>query len=236
MASDQTVRSMDQAERKEARSSYGITRLDQSKLRESAYEAIRDAFTRGEFAPGETLSLRLLADQLGISMTPVREAVRRLVAEGVLLDTTNRKLMVPPFNVRRMKEIFAARLALEPRLLDMTIIRMSPELPDVLQAILDAPKSRRGIMEHNRNFHFTLYSQSGSEVLLPMVEALWVQHGIYLNLASSEEAKLEGGEDNYHYKIIKALRERDSEAAQAALKADIMRSYKLMSDSFGLEE
>ncbi len=213
-----------------------MSRLDQSKLRESAYEAIRDAFTRGEFAPGETLSLRLLADQLGISMTPVREAVRRLVAEGVLLDTPNRKLMVPPFEARRMREIFAARIALESRLLDMAITRMSANLPNVLQSILDTPKTRRGSMEHNRNFHFTLYSESGSEVLLPMVEALWMQHAIYLNLASHEESKLESGEDTYHYLIVKALRERDHEAAQAALKADIMRSYKLMSESFGLDE
>jgi len=54
-----------------------IARLDPVKLRENAYFALRDAFTRGAFAPGDTLSLRGLAEQLGVSMTPVREAVRR---------------------------------------------------------------------------------------------------------------------------------------------------------------
>ena len=62
-----------------------IAPIDQSSLRESAYKALRDTFTRGEFAPGDVLSLRRLADQLGTSITPVREAVRRLVAEGALI-------------------------------------------------------------------------------------------------------------------------------------------------------
>jgi acetoin utilization deacetylase AcuC-like enzyme len=82
-------------------------------LREGAYRALHDAFTRGAFAPGDVVSLRGLADQLGISMTPVREAVRRLVAEGALIDTPSRTLIVPPFAARRMKDLKAARLALE---------------------------------------------------------------------------------------------------------------------------
>ena len=73
-----------------------IEKIDQSKLRESAYSSLRDAFLRGEFAPGDVVSLRNLADMLGTSMTPVREAVRRLVAEGALMDTPSRTLVVPP--------------------------------------------------------------------------------------------------------------------------------------------
>ncbi len=90
-----------------------IAKIDQSKLRENVYYALRDAFTRGEFAPGDIVSLRALADQLGTSMTPVREAVRRLVAEGALIDTPSRTLMVPPFDSARMEDLKKARLALE---------------------------------------------------------------------------------------------------------------------------
>ena len=90
-----------------------IAAIDPTNLRDSAYRSLHDAFTRGAFAPGDMLSLRSLAEQLGISMTPVREAVRRLVAEGALIDTRSRKLLVPAFDVRRMKDLKSARLALE---------------------------------------------------------------------------------------------------------------------------
>src|SRR6056297_1231234 len=90
-----------------------LARIDQSKLRETVYDALKGAFTRGEFAPGDVVSLRDLAGQLGCSMTPVREAVRRLVAEGALIDTPSRTLMVPPFDARRIHDLKAARLALE---------------------------------------------------------------------------------------------------------------------------
>ena len=89
-----------------------IARIDPVKLRENAYFALRDAFTRGAFAPGDVVSLRVLAEQLGVSMTPVREAVRRLVAEGALVDTPSRTLMVPAFDARRAADLMAARLAL----------------------------------------------------------------------------------------------------------------------------
>lgn len=210
-----------------------IAPVEQTNLRESAYRSLHDAFTRGEFAPGDLLSLRSLATQLGISMTPVREAVRRLVAEGALIDTRSRKLLVPPFDARRMADLKSARLALEGLILDQSMDRIDARGINALKAALArpaAPDQTTPDLVRNYEFHFTLYRLSGSEVLLPMVEALWVQYGSYLNLIIRQEAAQLVVEDEHHLAIIDALERGDRGAAKTALTLDIERSFALLGD------
>ncbi|TRW99412.1 GntR family transcriptional regulator [Paracoccus sp. M683] len=208
-----------------------IPRIDQSKLRENAYDALRDAFTLGQFAPGDTISLRNLADQMGVSMTPIREAVRRLVAEGALIDTPTRTLMVPPFDASRMTELKKARLVLEALILDLAINRMTARTIDAMQAILSTdgdPDQTTPNLRQNYDFHFTLYRQSGSEVLLPLVEALWVQYGAYLNLIIHHPSATRENENEHHHAIVVALRQGDRDGAQQALALDIERSFRIL--------
>lgn len=208
-----------------------LSRLDPVKLRENAYFALRDAFTRGAYAPGDTLSLRGLAEQLGVSMTPVREAVRRLVAEGALIDTPSRTLMVPPFDARRAADLMAARLALEHLVLDQAMDRIDAAGIDALEAILtrarDTPLNLPDLIA-NHDFHFTLYRQSGSEVLVPVIEALWLQYGAYLNLIINRPSAGAIQEHSHHHEIVAALRSGDRAAAHAALDADITRSFRFL--------
>ena len=208
-----------------------IAPIDQSNLRDSAYQALRDAFTRGEFAPGDVLSLRSLADQLGTSMTPVREAVRRLVTEGALIDTRSRTLLVPPFDARRMADLKSARLALETMVLDQAIDNIDAAGIEDLKTVLVTP-SAGGLtgpdLVQNYNFHFGLYRHCGSKVLLPMVEALWVQYGAYLNLIIRHEAASMIAEHKHHYEIIDALERKDRAKARAALVKDIERSFQVL--------
>lgn len=205
-----------------------IGRIDQASLRDAAYAALRDAFTRGEFAPGDSVSLRTLAEQLGISMTPVREAVRRLVAEGALVDTPSRTLAVPPFDARRAMDLKQARLALEGLVLDQAMGAIKPADIDALEAILDAPGAPGPDLGRNYRFHFGLYRHSGSEVLLPLVEALWVQYGAYLNRIIAHPRVGALPEHKHHRRILSALRKGDRDAAQAALARDIDRSFRLL--------
>ena len=208
-----------------------IEKIEPSKLRESVYSALRGAFMRGEFAPGTIVSLRTLADQLGISMTPVREAVRRLVAEGAFVDTPSRKLEVPPFDERRMKDLMSARLALESLVLRQAAGRLGPDDIARLHAIIATPRRpdlRGPDLEANYDFHFTLYGLSGSEMLLPMIEALWLQYGAYLNLIIQQEAAMVLDEHVHHSEILAALETGDIDAAETALRADIERSFSVL--------
>lgn len=205
-----------------------IARLDHVSLREHAYAALRDAFIRGVFAPGDTVSLRMLADQLGISLTPVREAVRRLVAEGALIDTPSRTLAVPPFDADRAADLKRARLALEALVLEQAIARIDADGIAALEAVVDRPAADGPDLQANYDFHFGLYRHSGSAVLLPLVEALWVQYGAYLNRVIATPAAKKLPEHKHHRKIIAALRKGDRAAAQAALARDIERSFRVI--------
>lgn len=212
-------------------SSHVIARLDPVKLRENAYFALRDAFTRGAFAPGDVLSLRTLADQLGVSMTPVREAVRRLVAEGALVDTPSRTLMVPAFDARRAADLLSARLALEHLVLDQAMERIDARGIDELAAILARVNEMPGVLPDlvaNHDFHFTLYRHSGSEVLVPVIEALWLQYGAYLNVIINRPSAGRIAEHAHHHEIVAALRSGDRAAAHRALEADITRSFRFL--------
>jgi DNA-binding GntR family transcriptional regulator len=208
-----------------------VSRLDPVTLRENAYCALRDAFTRGAFAPGDTISLRQLAGQLGVSMTPVREAVRRLVAEGALVDTPSRTLMVPAFDARRADDLKASRLALEHLVLDQAMDRIDAEGIDRLAAILeragDGPAAMPDLVA-NHEFHFTLYRFSGSEVLLRLIESLWLQYGAYLNLIINRPQAGRIAEHAHHHEILAALRAGDRAAARRALEADITRSFRFL--------
>ncbi|MEO0388974.1 MAG: GntR family transcriptional regulator [Pseudomonadota bacterium] len=210
-----------------------IAPIDQSSLRDSAYQSLRDAFISGVFAPGDVLSLRSLADQLGISMTPVREAVRRLVAEGALIDTQSRTLIVPPFSKQRMADLKSARLALETMVLEQAMDQIDKRGVAALKATLETRAERsdpRPDLVKNYRFHFQLYRHSTSEVLLPIVEALWVQYGSYLNLIIQHQAARDVAEDQYHYELVNALERGDRAAAKAALTADIERSFNLLGE------
>ena len=208
---------------------FGITKIDQSKLREEVYASLCNAFTRGEFPPGAVLNLRGLAEQLGTSMTPVREAVRRLVAEGALIDTPSRTLEVPPFDIERMLDLKRARVGMETMVLEIAMENMDTATIDLLESIIATPPDAPGPdVQANHDFHFTLYRKSKSAVMLPLIEALWLQYGAYLNLIIRHENALRVDEHEFHKDIIRALRRNDQDAAKAALKTDIESSFNYL--------
>jgi len=203
--------------------------VEQSKLRESVYAALSAAFTRGAFAPGDVMSLRDLADQLGTSMTPVREAVRRLVAEGALIDTPARKLQVPTYNRERLQDLMRARIALEPMLTRLAVERMDEATVASLDAILAEPVPHgQPDLEQNHRFHFTLYRRSGSSVILPIVEGLWLQYGPYLKLMIAGAGAEIGRGNDIHYEILESVLRHDADAAAAGIEQDIRRSFDLI--------
>ncbi len=215
-------------------------RIDQVTMRESVYAQLHEAFTRGQFAPGDSLNLRNLAERLGTSMTPVREAVRRLVAEGALIDAPSRALRVPDFDPRQMQDLKLARIALEPLVTGRAVERMDGATLEALAAILaeensdeagdgagrDAPD-----LSQNYRFHFTLYQQADSPVLLPLIAGLWLRYGPYLNLIMRRAGPEIGKGNDIHEVILDAARRGDVEAAQAGIVADIERSFSLLAEA-----
>lgn len=202
-------------------------------LRELVYDQLKDAFMVGYFAPGDYLNLRDLADRFQTSMTPVREAVRRLVAEGALVDAPGRNLRVPPLRRSRLLDLKQARLGIEAMITELAVVNATQKDLDRLEAILDATAGDNAgapvdLLHSNRSFHFSLYQIGRSPTLLRFVESLWLQYGPFLNLIHTTiDPDIPGSHDD-HRRIVDAARARDTAAACDALVADISRSFDVL--------
>ena len=187
----------------------------------------------GYFAPGDYLNLRDLAQRFQTSITPVREAVRRLVAEGALIDAPARALRVPPLRRSRLIDLKRARLGIESMVTELAVAAASARDLDALEAILDAAAARRpkapiDELHANRQFHFSLYRLGNSPTLLRFIESLWLQYGPFLNLIHYTIDPDIRGSHTDHHRIVAAARDRDADTAKRALVADISRSFDIL--------
>ena len=200
------------------------------------YRTLRTQVMHGELAPGHALTLRGIAREFGVSMTPARESVQRLVAEGALIDAPSRALRVPDFDLRQMQDLKLARIALEPLVTGRAVERMDAATLETLAAILaegntDEAGRDTPDLAQNYRFHFTLYQRADSPVLLPLIAGLWLRYGPYLNLIMRRAGPEIGKGNDIHQIILDAARRGDVEAAQAGIVADIERSFSLLAEA-----
>ncbi|MGX7705614.1 GntR family transcriptional regulator [Methylobacterium sp. Gmos1] len=198
------------------------------------YDALRDLLIAGALAPGERLSLRTVAERLGTSMMPAREAVSRLVADEALEVLPNRAVRVPVITLRKFRELTRVRIAVEgfaaaeaarvvtPRDLAAIAEHDAAFRCEVRSATPDLERAMRA----NRDLHFAVYGAAGLPPLVAIIEGLWLRIGPVLNLdmRSSPRRLAEGGAEGHHAVLLAALAAGDPEAARAALDADIAGS------------
>jgi len=195
-------------------------------LRSQVYDSLRDALTAGRFTPGQKLSFRFIASTLGVSMTPVREAVRRLVAEGAFEMRPNRSVRVPLMTRDKILELRDVRLALEGLATEKAAALTTRENAANLRRIateLMAVRTRGDTVADRqkiREFHFTLYAIADQPTLLRVIEGLWLQTGPYMNLLYPDFIASPRGPER-RLRILKALQAHDAAAARREIEADI---------------
>lgn len=208
-------------------------RLAHRTLNDQAYEAIKQGLIAGRFAPKQVLVLRNLADSYGISTTPVREALQRLVGEGLLEMLPNRSIAVPDWDVAKFTELFRIRCELEGLAAELATPRMSEaaiaalhEIADAIDAALEAGR-HEDYVALNQRFHFTIYRNAGSPRLLRIIENLWGEVGAYMN-----ELFAQGGygqvANEAHRAILDGLARRDAPAVRRHLVDDIAVAAEAM--------
>jgi DNA-binding GntR family transcriptional regulator len=195
-------------------------------LTEKVYQELRISLMCGRFMPGQRLVHRLIADQLKVSPTPVREALLRLASEGAL-DFDNRGVVVVPRLLReRYAEILALRVELEGRAAAKAAARATPSVVQSMSAINDrmAKAKRAGdfetVMTQNERFHFTMIELAGMPVLKRLVESLWMQCGPTVRLLYENPVEPSGLHP--HLALLAALKNNDAKAARAALTDDLV--------------
>src|SRR5882762_7069209 len=146
-------------------------------LADVAYRTLRDAICSGRIAPHERLAQNSLADQLGISRTPVRDALLRLAQEGLVHSVSWRGYIVNEFTPREIIDIYDARLPLELAGLERAFGRHTArdiaELHDINDAISAGGTSVEQLFELNYRFHTALVAPSENPILLRLLEQLW---------------------------------------------------------------
>jgi DNA-binding GntR family transcriptional regulator len=211
-----------------------MLRLDHQTLNDRAYGALKQGLISGKFDPGEVLVIRKLAELYGISATPVREALQRLVAEGALELRNNRSVAVPTLSAATFEELVSVRCAMEglagaraaPRMAEATLSTMRGLLADMDKAI--AGRQSRRYLTLNEKFHFAIYRSAGSPVILGIVEDLWGRIGPYLNVLMDSDSYVPAS-NNAHRRILAALEKRDGPATQAHIEDDIRKAAKILS-------
>lgn len=194
-------------------------------LHASVYDEMRRRMITGKITPGINLSTRGLALEMGISQTPVRDALSRLAAEGAVTIRSKRRLEIPPMTRERFTDLLACRLLLEPEAAVLAMPHIDGRRLKRLRAI-DAALDRAIIagdvlayMECNFEFHFNIYRAQGRDTLNRLIETLWLQFGPFMRVVYGRfgTANLV----DQHRIALDAITARDAVALRAAIASDI---------------
>ena len=216
-------------------SSAALRQIDTATLQDRVYGELRRAIMAGVYAPGQTLSLSQIANALGTSIMPVRQALHRLAAERALEILPKRGVHIPLITREKYEEIGRVRLQLEGMATEMAAARISePDLATLehLCAEMNDLVIQEGSWQHyvvrNHEFHFTVYRSGKPLVLLPLIESLWLQSGTLMSLYGQRGIQARRG---LHEAIIEALRSRDPVASRTAMQRDIQNGIDFISSS-----
>lgn len=211
---------------------------DDGRLHERAYARLCEALMQGEFTPGQQLTFRSLAESLGVSVTPVREAVATLAQLGALRVHPKRYIEVVRLSPEDYVEMLELRRLLESHATARAAERITPaELDEIRQINArllhhTAEGRHREAMKENYRFHFAVYRASRSSFLVESIERVWLLIGPSLNVHLAEEysrdiAVLRSGFEN-HDLLIDALAARDPAGAMRAILGDMSVSSSHM--------
>ncbi|MFD2678908.1 GntR family transcriptional regulator [Camelimonas lactis] len=196
-----------------------------------AYRHFRRQLMAGRYKPGQKIKLKEVSEELGISATPIREALGRLVSEHALFQIDRRSVRVPIMDADRYRHISDVRILLEgeaaaraAQLATGSEIAALEEIHEALCVAHDQGKME-DLMAVNERFHDALCNLAAMPVLHHMVENLWLQCGPTMN-AFLDYPPRAPRQRHAHLMIIDALRKRDSEAARKALALDIRASVE----------
>ena len=199
---------------------------------ERVYRTLRMQVMHGEIMPGASFTLRGIGKQFDVSMTPAREAVRRLVAEGALFLSSSGRVSTPELSNERIEELAALRAMLEPELASRALPRAHFALIERLETInqavsqMVARHDAIGYIRMNLEFHRTLYLRAQAPAMLMMTETVWLQMGptmraLYGRLNRKEPPP-------HHRLILSALKAGDEPGLRLAVRADVTQGLRLL--------
>ncbi|MDB5822059.1 MAG: transcriptional regulator [Herminiimonas sp.] len=223
-----------------------IRKIAHPTLAHRVYEDVRELLLAGQVLPGQKLTLKSLSEALGTSHMPIRDAIRRLAAEGALEILPNKGLRVPLMTKDRFRELLKIRLALEGLAVEHAAMRVTAE---ELAAIEDTHKALSTEMQRsepdvgliiqlNKQLHFAVYQASGMPTLVELIETIWLRVGpvINLDMRSGSRRLSEAPAIHHHDQLLKGLRNGSVEESRAALGGDLLSAAQVILAGDGLPD
>lgn len=198
-----------------------------------AWRQLREALFEGRIAPGQAVTVASLAADLELGTMPVREALRRVTAEGGFVASPTRRLTVPDLSPDRLLALIHARSLIEPEAAALALPHLTAAcLADLTgldaalsQAILAGDAT--GYMRLNFRFHFRIYRADPASVLCPLVESLWLQTGPHMHRLMARAP--DWLRADRHQQALRAIRQGDAGALRAAIAGDIADARETLS-------
>lgn len=187
---------------------------------------LREEILNNILKAGEPLRQQDLSKRFSVSMIPIREALRRLEAEGLVVVYPNRGAFVSPLSVEHITEVFETRIILETGAVDLLLPLISESLlkkADQLLDSLDETKETRMLSRLNQEFHTLLFSPLRNRVFSDILDSLHGNIERYMRLYLSEEIHHEISQQ-YHRAILSAIREKDSAKTKQLLKDHMQKA------------
>ena len=202
-----------------------IEKITNVTLRQKVYDQLRSKILDAELLPGEKISLRGLAEQFGVSLLPVREAVWQLESERVLVVESNKKIRVNHLTKEEFKEVLNLRLLLESEAVDKACQNRPNSAVKKVEKILAAMEkhievNHKAYIKKNDQFHQTIYSYAASPLLMELIQRLLARVNPYIYLYAINRQDLSTPSD-CHRTMFEGFSEGNSTKAVEALKRDL---------------
>ncbi|MBM1633270.1 GntR family transcriptional regulator [Sulfitobacter mediterraneus] len=203
-----------------------------SPAHDRVYRGLRSRIMHGDLPPGHPLTLRGIGKEYEVSMTPAREAVRRLVAEGALTMSTSGRISTPELSNERIEELAALRALIEVELASRALPRAHMALIDRMQtinnAISEAVAHRDAVsyIRTNLEFHRTLYLRAQAPAMLAMAETVWLQMGPTMRALYGRLRRTDPPQ--FHRLIIAALKAGDEPGLRLAVRSDVTQGLRML--------
>ena len=207
---------------------------NQKTLVSQTYQMIHDSIIAGRVLPGESLPQEQLAEEMGVSARTVREALSRLVAEGLLVAEPHHSVRVARFTIEDQEELYQMRSVIEGMAAEAAATRITQQELDHLQEIIllasqtNDPSSTDQARHYNEDFHWTIICASGKKQFARALKLIWNVMFTYFEAYEQHEGRVVRREEDIlsHKAILKALNERDGEMARKMIQEHIRITFE----------
>jgi len=199
-------------------------KLERSTTAVEVARVLKQRILAGHYAEDQFIRQELIAQELGVSRIPVREALAQLEAEGLVVREKYRGAVVPKLSVTEIEEIYALRLMIEPYLLRAAIANIGPEQIEHLREIVRRSREAEETTVWaglNVEFHRTLYEAAGKPLAMQVLDNLLMRADRYLKMQRFLSTQTQEESDAEHQRILECVIAGDADAAVDALCAHI---------------